>query len=138
MSGFDALGSARGVLIVDGWTLVTLGHYPGQSFGPSCKRSFPASSLGAADICHVRRKGSGWRCPPQRGNWGVFEVIGRVALVAPFGFPETQAVSYALVLHFFEYLAVNVVGVIALMRYSLSLGQISAAAQKVAAPTEET
>ena len=75
--------------------------------------------------------------PATPGNWGVFETIGRIGLVAPFGLDETRAVSYAIVVHFFEYLAVNIVGVIALMRYSLSLGQISAAAQTIAAPTEE-
>jgi uncharacterized protein (TIRG00374 family) len=135
MSGFDALGSARGVLVVTAWTLAswvtTLGVFWAvmQAFFPGVSWVPPTFVMCV--------QGFGMAVPATGGNWGVFEVIGRVGLVAPFGFPETQAVSYTLVLHFFEYLAINVVGVIALMRYSLSLGQISAAAQQVAAPTEE-
>jgi len=36
-----------------------------------------------------------------------------------------------LVTHFFEYLTLNIVGVIALMRYSLSLGEIGAKAETI-------
>ena len=79
----------------------------------------------------------GMAVPATPGNWGVYETIGRVGLVIPFGYPVAQAVSYILVVHVFEYLTLNLVGLIALARYSLSLGELGARAQAVAAPSGE-
>jgi uncharacterized protein (TIRG00374 family) len=129
MSGFDALGSARGALVVTAWTvaswITTVGVFwaimqafiPGASWVPPtfivCVQAF------------------GMAVPATPGNWGVFEMIGRVGLVAPFGIPDAQAFSYTVVVHFFEYLAVNALGVFALIKYSLSLGDISAKAERL-------
>jgi uncharacterized membrane protein YbhN (UPF0104 family) len=67
--------------------------------------------------------------PATPGNWGVFEIVGREGLVIPFGFPAGQATAYTIALHFFEYLAMNLLGVIALMKYSLSLSEIGKRAE---------
>jgi hypothetical protein len=61
----------------------------------------------------------------------VFEIVGREGLGIPFGFPASQATAFTIALHFFEYLAVNIVGVIALMKYSLSLSDIGKKAESV-------
>lgn len=133
MSGLDALGSARGVLVVAGWTLVTWSTGVGvywaimQAFFP--ERSVAELVIAATFLLGV--EAFGMAVPATPGNWGVFETIGRVGLVVPFGFSAEQSVSYALVTHFFEYLALNIVGVIALMRFSLSLGEISTKAETI-------
>lgn len=129
MGGFDALGSARGVLIVSGWTLVVWVGAVGifwailQAFIPG------ASAIAATFLLGV--ESLGMAVPATPGNWGVFETIARVGLVVPFGYPVEQAVSYALAVHLFEYILCNLVGVIALMRYSLSLGEISVKAESI-------
>jgi uncharacterized membrane protein YbhN (UPF0104 family) len=133
MSGFDALGSARGVLVVIGWTLATWTTGVG-AFWAIMRAFFPDLSLIESVVASTFLLGVeafGMAVPATPGNWGVFETIGRIGLVAPFGFDQTRAVSYAIVVHFFEYLAANIVGVIALMRYSLSLGEISATAEAI-------
>lgn len=133
VSGFDALGSVRGVLVVVGWTLATWITGIGV-FWAVMRGFFPEISLGRSVIASTFLlciESFGMAVPATPGNWGVFETIGRVGLVVPFGFPAAQAVSYALVTHFFEYLTLNIIGVIALMRYSLSLGEISAEAQTI-------
>jgi uncharacterized protein (TIRG00374 family) len=133
MSGFDALGSARGVLVVIGWTLATWSTGVGV-FWAIMRAFFPDLSLIESVVASTFLLGVeafGMAVPATPGNWGVFETIGRIGLVAPFGFDQARAVSYAIVVHFFEYLAVNIVGVIVLMRYSLSLGEISATAEAI-------
>jgi uncharacterized protein (TIRG00374 family) len=129
MSGFDALGSVRGVLLMTGWTLASWAATIGvfwiimQAFIPG------ASWVPATFVTCIQ--GFAVAVPATPGNWGVFEVVGRVGLVIPFGFPETRAVAYAVSLHFFEYLAINAFGIIALVKYSLSLGDISAKAESL-------
>ena len=139
MSGFDALGSTRGVLTLTGWTVFIWVTALGV-FWAVMEAFFPNQPLGTLVIAAMFLlciESFAYSVPATPGNWGVFETVARVALVVPFGFPAAQAVTCAAVIHFTEYLALNIVGVIALMRYSLSLGQISADAQKVVAPTEE-
>jgi uncharacterized protein (TIRG00374 family) len=136
MSGLDALNSARGVLIVTGWSLVTWIAMIGI-FWTILQVFFPGASLVPATFL-VCVEAVGWAVPAAPGNWGAFDKIAREALVGPFGFPVEPAVGYALVAHLFSYLAVNVVGVIGLMRYGLSLGEISARAQKATTSAEET
>jgi uncharacterized protein (TIRG00374 family) len=127
MSGFDALGSVRGVVIVTGWTVATwltgLGVFWAvmQAFIPDASVVAATFLLGVESL--------GMAVPATPGNWGVYEAIAKVGLVVPFGYPVEQAVSFALAVHFFEYVLCNLVGVIALMRYSLSLGDITAKAE---------
>ena len=133
MGGFDALGSARGALVVVGWTLATWITGVGV-FWAIMRAFFPAMSLGESIVAStflLSIEALGMAVPATPGNWGVYETIGRVGLVIPFGLPAEQAVSYVLVTHFFEYLTLNIVGVIALMRYSLSLGEIGAKAETI-------
>jgi len=129
MSGFDALGSVRGVLIVAAWTLV--GWVGTMAVFWAILRAFVpnASIVPATFITCIQ--GFAVAVPATPGNWGVFEIVGREGLVIPFGYPANQATAFSIALHFFEYLAINVVGVIALMRYSLSLGDITARAESV-------
>jgi len=133
MGGFDALGSARGVLVIVGWTLATwitgVGVYWAIMYAFFPDMSLVKSLIASTFLLGV--EAFGMAVPATPGNWGVFEIIGRIGLVAPFGFDETRAVSYAIVVHFFEYITLNIVGVIALMRYSLSLGEISAKAETI-------
>jgi uncharacterized protein (TIRG00374 family) len=139
MSGFDTLGSVRGVLTLVGWTVFIWATALGV-FWTIMQAFFPdqlVSTVGLAAMFLLCIESLAYAVPATPGNWGVFETVARLALVAPFGLPAARAVTSAAVIHFFEYLACNLVGVMALMRYSLSLGQISAAAQQVAAPTEE-
>jgi len=135
MSGLDALNSARGALIVAGWSLVTWIAMIGI-FWTILQVFFPGASLVPATFL-VCVEAVGWAVPAAPGNWGAFDKIAREALVGPFGFPVEPAVGYALVTHLFAYLAVNLVGVIGLMRYGLSLGEISARAQKATTSAEE-
>jgi glycosyltransferase 2 family protein len=129
MSGFDALGSVRGVVIVIGWTLVVWIGAAGIFWG--VMRAFiPNASVVAATFL-LCIESFGMAVPATPGNWGVYEAIAKVGLVVPFGYPVEQAVSFALAVHLFEYLLLNLVGVIALMRYSLSLGDITAKAESV-------
>jgi hypothetical protein len=128
MSGLDALNSARGVLIVVGWSLVTWAAMIGI-FWTILQVFFPGSSLVPATFL-VCVEAVGWAVPAAPGNWGAFDKIAREALVGPFGYPIEPAVGYALINHLFAYLLANAVGLIGLMRYGLSLGEISARAQK--------
>ena len=127
MSGFDALGSARGALIVAGWTIIGWVGTAGV-FWAVMRAFFPDATL-VPPVFVMCIQAFAMTLPTTPGNWGVFETVGRAGLVIPFGFPETPAVAFTIALHFFEYLAINVVGVIALMRYSLSLGDIGAKAE---------
>jgi uncharacterized protein (TIRG00374 family) len=128
MSGFDALGSVRGMVIVTVWTIIiwigAIGIYWAimQAFAPGTSWVAATFFLGLESL--------GMAVPATPGNWGVFELIGKAGLVIPFGMPEVLAFSIVVVCHFFEYLLCNLVGLFALMRYSLSLGDISALAQK--------
>jgi glycosyltransferase 2 family protein len=134
ISGFDALSSPRSVLIVVGWSLVTWTMMTGI-FWALLQAFFPgASPVPAAFL--VCAEAFGWVVPASPGNWGVFDKIAREALVGPFGYPLEPAVGYALVTHFFSYLVANILGAMGLMRYSLSLGEISAEAQKATASGE--
>lgn len=129
MGGFDALGSVRGALLMTGWTLASWAATIGvfwtimQAFIPG------ASWVPATFVTCIQ--GFAVAVPATAGNWGVFEAVGRAALVIPFGFPETPSVAYAFSLHLFEYLAINALGIIALVKYSLSLGDISAKAESL-------
>jgi uncharacterized protein (TIRG00374 family) len=136
MSGLDALNSARGVLIVVGWSLVTWVAMIGI-FWTILQVFFPGSSLVPATFL-VCVEAVGWAVPAAPGNWGAFDKIAREALVGPFGYPIEPAVGYALVNHLFAYLLANAVGLIGLMRYGLSIGEISARAQKATTSAEET
>ena len=136
MSGFDALGSARGVVVVCGWTLATWATGVGV-FWAMMQAFIPGASLVAATFL-LSVQSFGMAVPATPGNWGVYETIGRMGLVVPFGYPVAQAVSFTVAVHLFENLLLNLVGVIALLRYSLSLGEISAEAFKSAAPVEES
>jgi len=135
VSGFETLGSARGALAVIGLTLLTWLTAIGV-FWAILQAFFPGESLAPATFL-LCVESFFMAVPATPGNWGVFEGVANVGLTVPFGFPLARAVAYAGVLHSFEYLAVNVVGVFALMRYSLSLGEISARAEKVSASIEE-
>ncbi len=129
MSGFDALNSARGVLIVAGWTFVGWVGTAG-AFWAILRAFIPDAGL-VPPVFNMCIQAFAMTVPATPGNWGVFEAVGRETLVVPFRYPETKAIAYTVALHFFEYLAINIVGVIALMRYSLSLGEISAQAESV-------
>lgn len=136
ISGFDALSSPRSVLIVVGWSLVTWTMMTGI-FWSLLQAFFPgASPVPAAFL--VCAEAFGWVVPASPGNWGVFDKIGREALVGPFGYPVEPAVGYALVTHLFSYMVANILGVMGLTRYSLSLGEISAKAQKATESREDT
>jgi hypothetical protein len=91
---------------------------------------FPGSSLVPATFL-VCVEAVGWAVPAAPGNWGAFDKIAREALVGPFGYLLEPAVGYALVTHLFSYLAANSLGIIGLMRYGLSLGEISAKAETI-------
>jgi uncharacterized membrane protein YbhN (UPF0104 family) len=129
MSGFDALGSVRGALVVTAWTLASWVTTVGVFW--AIMQAFIPGASWVQPTFIVCVQAFGMAVPATPGNWGVFEMIGRVGLVAPFGIPDAQAFSYTVVVHFFEYLAVNAFGVIALIKYSLSLGDISAKAESV-------
>lgn len=129
MSGFDVLGSGRGAVIVTGWTIIGWIGTAGV-FWAVLRAFIPSASL-VPPVFVMCIQGFAMAVPATPGNWGVFEVVGREGLVIPFGYPAGQAISYTVALHFFEYLAVNALGVIALMKYSLSLGDISAKAESV-------
>jgi uncharacterized protein (TIRG00374 family) len=129
MSGFDALGSGRGAVIVTSWTIIGWIGTAGV-FWAVLRAFIPSASL-VPPVFVMCIQGFAMAVPATPGNWGVFEVVGREGLVIPFGYPAGQAISYTVVLHFFEYLTVNALGVIALMKYSLSLGDISAKAESV-------
>ncbi len=135
MAGFDTLGSARGVLIVAGWTLATWATGAGV-FWAMMQAFIPGASVVAATFL-LGVESFGMAVPATPGNWGVYETIARIGLVGPFGYSAAQAVSFAVAVHLFETLLLNLVGVLALMRYSLSLGEIGAKAQ-VVAPAEES
>jgi uncharacterized membrane protein YbhN (UPF0104 family) len=138
MSGFDALGSARGTAIVVGLTIISWIGTAGVFW--AILRAFAPDASVVPPVFVMCIQGFAMAVPATPGNWGVFEVVGRIGLVEPFKpqFSPDLAVSYIIVLHFFEYLAVNVVGVIALMKYSLSLGEISARVQNVAGQTPKS
>jgi uncharacterized protein (TIRG00374 family) len=129
MGGFDALGSAHGALVVCGWTLATWATGVGV-FWAVMRAFFPGTSPVVATFL-LSVESFAMAAPAAPGNWGVYELVAIKGLVIPFGFPEQQAIGYALVLHFLEFIALNFVGVIALMRYSLSLGDITAKAESV-------
>jgi uncharacterized protein (TIRG00374 family) len=129
MSGFDALNSVRGVLTVIGWSLVTWMAMIGI-FWTILQTFFPGSSLVPATFL-VCVEAIGWAVPAAPGNWGAFDKIAQQALVGPFGFPLEPAVGYALVTHLFSYLTANSLGIIGLMRYGLSLGEIRAKAETI-------
>jgi uncharacterized protein (TIRG00374 family) len=129
MSGFDALGSVHGALIVTGWTLVSWVGTAGAFW--AILRAFVPNASVVPPVFVMCIQAFAMTVPATPGNWGVFEIVGRESLVIPFGYPASQAFAYTVALHFFEYLAINVVGVIALMRYSLSLGDISTKAESV-------
>jgi len=129
MSGFDALGSARGALIVTGWTMVSWVGTGGVFW--AILRAFVPDASVVPPIFVMCIQGFAMAVPATPGNWGVFEIVGREGLVIPFGFPASQATAFTIALHFFEYLSVNVVGVIALMKYSLSLSDIGKKAERV-------
>lgn len=129
MSGFDALGSARGALVVTAWTLASWVTTVGVFW--AIMQAFIPGASWVPPTFIVCVQAFGMAVPATPGNWGVFEMIGRVGLVAPFGIPVAQAFSYTVVVHFFEYLAVNALGVLALSKYSLSLGDISAKAERL-------
>jgi uncharacterized protein (TIRG00374 family) len=129
MSGFDMLGSVRGALIVSGWTLVSWIGTAGVFW--AILRAFVPDASFVPPVFVMCLQAFAMTVPATPGNWGVFEIVGRESLVIPFGYSASQAFAYTVALHFFEYLAINIVGVIALMRYSLSLGDISAKAETV-------
>ena len=129
MSGFDALSSVRGALIVIGYTIVGWIGTAGV-FWTLLRAFVPGASI-VPPVFVMCIQGFFMAVPATPGNWGVFEAVGRQGLVIPFGYPDAQAISYTIVLHFFEYLTVNILGVIALMKYSLSLSDISAKAESV-------
>jgi len=129
MSGFDALGSARGALIVTGWTIISWVGTAGV-FWAILRAFIPNASIVPPTFV-MCIQGFAMAVPATPGNWGVFEIVGREGLVIPFGFSAGQATAFTIALHFFEYLAVNIVGVIALMKYSLSLSDIGKKAESV-------
>jgi uncharacterized protein (TIRG00374 family) len=129
MSGFNALSSARGVLVVCGWTLATWVTGVGV-FWAVMQAFFPGTSpLVATFLLSV--ESFAMAAPAAPGNWGVYELVAKEGLVIPFGFPEQLAIGYALVLHLFEFLALNLVGVIALIHFGLTLSDITAKAESV-------
>jgi uncharacterized membrane protein YbhN (UPF0104 family) len=125
--GFGALGSARGVVVVAVWTAVVWLTALGV-FWAVLMAFIPQAPFHAAAFV-LAAESFGMVIPATPGNWGVFEAIARAALVLPFGLPDSKVVSYGLVVHIFEYLALNTVGLIGLLRYSLSIGQIKQQAQ---------
>ncbi len=127
MSGFEVLGSVRGVFAVTAWTFVVWGGAVGIYW--TVMRAFiPNGSLVAGTFL-LGVESLGMAVPATPGNWGVFEGLARFSLIIPFSYPVEQAISYALAVHLFEYVLCNIVGVAALLRFSLSLGEIQAKAE---------
>ena len=71
----------------------------------------------------------GLAIPASPGSLGVYHVLAREALVTPFGVSKAQAVSFALVLHTFQYVALCLWGLVVLARRSLSWRGLQAKVQ---------
>lgn len=121
VSGFGALGSVRGIVVVLAWTIITWMGAIGTFW--AVMMAFMPQAPFHASMFVLAGEAFGQVIPATPGNWGVWEAIARAALVLPFGLPDHQVVSYGLIVHIFEYTTMNVVGLIGLLRYSLSLGQ---------------
>jgi uncharacterized membrane protein YbhN (UPF0104 family) len=122
VGGFSAVGSVRGLLEVLAWTAITWITATGVFW--AVLMAFVPQAPFHASAFVLAAEAFGMVVPATPGNWGVFEAIARAALVLPFGIPDHQAISFGLVVHFFEYVALNALGLVGLARYSLSLKQI--------------
>ncbi len=122
VGGFGALGSARGLVVVLFWTAIVWAGAVGLFW--AVLMSFLPQAPFHATVFVLVAEAFGMVVPATPGNWGVFEVIAIESLTQVFGLPKPQATSYAIIVHILEYLLVNVVGLVGLLKYSLSLGQI--------------
>ncbi len=122
VGGLGALGSVRGVWLVSLWTAITWLGAIGVFW--AVMMAFLPQAPFHASVFVLAAEAFGMIVPATPGNWGVWEAIAKESLRWAFGLPEHQAASYGIVMHIFEYIIVNVVGLIGLVRYGLSLGQV--------------
>ncbi|MBN1888725.1 MAG: flippase-like domain-containing protein [Thermoflexales bacterium] len=122
VGGFSVVGSVRGLADMLIWTAITWITATGVFW--AVLMAFVPQAPFHASAFVLAAEAFGMVVPATPGNWGVFEAIARAALVLPFGVPDSQAVSFGLVVHIFEYVTLNAVGLVGLARYSLSLKQV--------------
>lgn len=127
VGGLSALGSARGVAVVTIWTAITWGCSIGL-FWVMMMAFIPQAPFHAS-LFVLTAEAFGMAVPATPGNWGVWELIAQQALML-LGLPEHQATSYGIVIHIFEYITINIVGLMGLLYYGLSLEQIKTQTQQ--------
>lgn len=122
VGGFSALGSVRGVLVVLMWTAATWIFAIGVFW--AVMMAFMPQAPFQASVFVLAAEAFGLVVPATPGNWGVWEAIAKESLRLAFGLPEPQAMSFGLVVHVFEYAAANIVGLIGMVRYSLTISDL--------------
>lgn len=120
LDGFRAVGSPRrlalvGVLTVAIWTLTILLAY-------FAMRAFLPPNATAAGLVVVSSN-LGGALPSAPGGFGVIQGFAKMALVLPFHVPEDRALAYVFVWTLGQQMLLVALGLFALGRFGISLGQ---------------
>lgn len=122
VEGVAALGSLKQAGIVVGWSVVTwaltVGYYVGM-----LRAFLDRPSLAAASFL-TSATAFGVALPSSPGAVGVFHSVARYALELPFGIAAETAVVVAFASHALQYVVMCTLGLGALLRQNLSLGEL--------------
>jgi uncharacterized protein (TIRG00374 family) len=97
-----------------------------------CFKAFHMAVPGEAALLLQGLIAFGVAIPAAPGFFGVFEAVGTVAL-ALYGVPKDLAVSYAVAYHVTTFVPITVLGLLALSRLHVRLGELRAARDEAAA-----
>ncbi len=123
IDGFAVLRGRMGLLLI-GLSLVGWAGVIGMAW--SAAQAIPLRVPVTAPAFAVVVTTLGMLLPSTPGYVGVFHGLVVLALVTPFGVPQDQAMSFALLWHATNYLTLSLSGVVALWVHGTSLGQVMA------------